>query len=204
MALLKAAAEIVGEVGYQNASISLITQRAGVAQGTFYNHFSSRQDIFDQLLPALGEELLEYVRECAKNESTAEGKERESFAAFFSFQEKHPYFFRILNEAESFAPKAFEAHLQLVSNGYVSFLKHAKEHGELPAFEMEELEVVAFVLMAARSYLAWRYVYGTGQKKKIPPWVVDAYMKLVRQGIFAGSCVGTQEAGTRRISNAER
>ena len=40
--------------------ISLITQRAGVAQGTFYNHFKTRQDLLDQLLPALGKDMLEH------------------------------------------------------------------------------------------------------------------------------------------------
>ena len=53
-ALLQAAAEIVGEYGYADASITRITQRANLAQGTFYNYFASRQDIFDELLPVLG------------------------------------------------------------------------------------------------------------------------------------------------------
>lgn len=181
--LLRAAAEIVGDVGYQNASVSLITQRAGVAQGTFYNHFENRQDILDQLLPALGTELLAYVRESAKKGTTTLEKEELSFNAFFTFQQNKPHFFRILNEAESFAPRAYRAHLQLVSKGYVDFLKHSHENGELPDFEVRELEVVAFVLMAARSYLAWRYVYGADQQGTIPKWVTAAYMKFVRHGL---------------------
>ena len=37
--LLEAAAQVVGTDGYADASISKITQLAGVAQGTFYNYF---------------------------------------------------------------------------------------------------------------------------------------------------------------------
>jgi AcrR family transcriptional regulator len=38
-ALFDAAIEIVGEHGYAGASVALITTRANVAQGTFYNYF---------------------------------------------------------------------------------------------------------------------------------------------------------------------
>ena len=51
-ALFDAAAKIVGKHGYEGASIARITSRAKVAQGTFYNYFTTRQDLLDQLLPS--------------------------------------------------------------------------------------------------------------------------------------------------------
>ena len=62
-ALFHAAAEVVGEVGYGDALVSRITARANVAQGTFYNYFASRQDLFDQLLPSLGSSMLEFIQD---------------------------------------------------------------------------------------------------------------------------------------------
>src|ERR1700740_3842781 len=61
-ALFQAAAEIVGEYGYADASITRITQRANLAHGTFYHYFASRQDIFDELLPVLGAQMMEHIR----------------------------------------------------------------------------------------------------------------------------------------------
>jgi len=182
-ALFKAAAEVVGELGYQDASITFITQRAGVAQGTFYNHFASRQDILDRLLPTLGGEMLNYIGECARQGTSYAEKEELGFRGFFAFLKENPHFFRILNEAESFAPEAHRAHLDLVSKGYVRFLKQAVESGEFQGYEERELEVVAFTLMAARSYLAWRYVYGEEKQADVPEWVVKAYVKLVTRGL---------------------
>src|SRR3546814_6903453 len=49
MRILEAAAQVVGEEGYAEASVSKITRLAGVAQGTFYNYLESRQHIFDKL-----------------------------------------------------------------------------------------------------------------------------------------------------------
>src|SRR3546814_2037143 len=44
-ALFTAASEIVGERGYEDTSISLITQRAGVAQGRSEEHTSELQSL---------------------------------------------------------------------------------------------------------------------------------------------------------------
>ena len=83
--LFAAAAEIVGDVGYKDASVSLIVQRAGVAQGTFYNHFESRQDILDQLLPATGRQLLAYIQERAQAGTTMLDKEELRIRIFSGF-----------------------------------------------------------------------------------------------------------------------
>lgn len=190
-ALFKAAAEVVGELGYQDASITLITQRANVAQGTFYNHFASRQDILDQLLPALGKDMLAYIREHSKPGKTMAEREELGFRAFFSFLKANPHFFRILNEAESFAPAGHREHLDLVASGYKRMMKRAHDNNELTGYEERELEVIAFVMMAARSYLAWRYVYGEEKQADIPDWVATAYSKFVRFG-FAGPPPGDQ------------
>jgi AcrR family transcriptional regulator len=182
-ALVAAAADVVGEVGYADASISLITQRAGVAQGTFYNYFESRQDIFDELLPTLGAQMLAHVAEQARGGTSFAELEERSFVAFFSYLKRSPRFLRILNEAENFAPKAYRQHFDVVSRRYLAFLKRSHRNGEFPAFTEQELEVVVFILMAARSYIALRYASGEHGPHGVPEWVVGAYMKLILHGL---------------------
>ncbi|HLR78494.1 MAG TPA: TetR/AcrR family transcriptional regulator [Burkholderiaceae bacterium] len=188
-ALFKAAADVVGERGYQDASITLITQRANVAQGTFYNHFESRQDILDQLLPALGKDMLAYIREQAKQGKTLIEREELAFRAFFSFLHENPNFFRILNEAESFAPEGYRQHLDQIASGYMRMLKRGLDNNELPGYEERELEVLAFIMMSARTYLGWRYANGNDQNATIPDWVTVAYSKFIRYG-FSGAPAG--------------
>jgi AcrR family transcriptional regulator len=191
--LFRAAAEVVGEVGYAGASITLITQRAGVAQGTFYNYFESRQDLLDKLLPSLGLHMLDHIRRSALRgpKSFAE-LEKRSFAAFFSFLQENPHFLRILNEAESYAPIGYQRHIEVVSKGYVRFLGRSLRNGDLPAFTERDLEPIAFILMAARGYLAARYLgkrIGRRSTTKLPSAVVDTYMKFVLHG-FQGTAPG--------------
>lgn len=194
-ALLHAAAEVVGEVGYANASIALITRKAGVALGTFYNYFASRQDILDALLPSLGAQMRAHVRERARVGRDFHEREELSFRSFFSFLKETPYFFRILNEAESFAPKAHEEHIKAVAEGYLSFLSHARTEGEISDYSPEELEVVVFILMAARSYLALRFARTEAGDSDLPEWVVHAYMKFALYGL-QGMPVGGARTGT--------
>jgi len=130
-ALFQAAAEIVGEYGYADASITRITQRANLAQGTFYNYFASRQEIFDELLPVLGAQMMEHIRHRAVGGKTFLEREELAFRAFFSYLKRAPYFLRILNEAEMAAPRAFRQHLANMSTGYVRFLQKAREQQQI-------------------------------------------------------------------------
>jgi AcrR family transcriptional regulator len=205
--LFRAAAEIVGEVGYAGASITLITQRAGVAQGTFYNYFESRQDLLDKLLPALGEQMRVHIREVALRapHNFAE-LERRGFEAFFGFLKEHPHFLRILNEAESYAPAGYQKHLEVTAKDYVRFLGRAQRNGEFPGYDEEELEAIAFILMAARSYLAVRYLgkhVNRRRSTKLPAAVVDTYMKFVLHGL-QGGVMGARLGAPRKADSSGR
>lgn len=48
--LLAAGLEVFAEVGYHRTTVADIVQRAGVAQGTFYYHFETKQAFFRSLL----------------------------------------------------------------------------------------------------------------------------------------------------------
>jgi AcrR family transcriptional regulator len=187
-ALFGAAAEVVGEVGYAGASIARITARAGVAQGTFYNYFESRQDLFDRLLPRLGQTMLDYIRAHVDPGLRGAEREVERMRAYFRFLEEHPEFYRILYEAETLAPAAHAEHMEMIAGGIVRSLRRSLDRGEMPeAYEARDLEPVAFILLAARGYLSMRYGAGHDRdaaRGPVPDWVLRAYGKLVRHGLL--------------------
>lgn len=191
LSLFDAAARVVGKHGYAGASVARITTLAGVAQGTFYNYFASRQDLLDQLLPAIGEEMLAHIAAEVHGERDEVAREERRFRAFFGFLQKRPAFLRILNEAEVYAPKGFRAHLANIAADYRRALERAKARGNLPGFEEEEIEPLVFLLMAARSYTSLRYAQGPAGRVKAPPEaLIRAYVKLMRHGI-GGSGTGS-------------
>ena len=198
-ALFDAAAQVVGEVGYADASIARITARANVAQGTFYNYFGSRQDLFDQLLPRLGAGMLDYIGARIDPEARGAEREVERIRAYFRYLDEHPEFYRILYEAETLAPVAHARHMEIIADGFVRALRRSRERGEMPdAFDDRDLEPVAYILLAARGYLSMRYGAGRGGGGRVPDWVVDAYAKLVRHGLLREAPAGGDGEGGDR------
>jgi AcrR family transcriptional regulator len=181
--IFDAATRIVGKYGYAEASVARITEQAGVAQGTFYNHFENRQQLLDQLLPKIGVDMVRFIRERTGTAHAAR-QEIERFGAFFDFIREVPEFLRILNEAEFFAPIGYQKHFDNISTAYVRILKRARLAGTIEGYSDEEFEAIVQMLMGARGYLSRRYSYSDGAVTAVPDHVITAYQKLITRGLF--------------------
>ena len=184
--IFDAATKIVGKYGYAEASVARITEEAGVAQGTFYNHFESRQELLDRLLPKIGIDMVRFIRERTGTAHAAR-QEIARFGAFFDFIREVPEFLRILNEAEFFAPVGYQKHLDNIATAYVRILRRARHAGAIVDFSDEEFEAIVHILMGARGYLSRRYSYAGGNVTAAPEHVISAYRKLVTRGLFTSS-----------------
>lgn len=179
-ALFEAAIEVVGEYGYAGTSIARITERAGVAQGTFYNYFESRQDLLDQLLPAISQRLHVHIRERVLAADSAIGRERARISAFFEFLERAPHLFKILSEGPVQAPEGFRRHLQQQTESYRRAMKYELDRGNLSITDPNEIEVVTHMLLSTREYLSARFCFVDGRYTRPPDFVVETYMKFAR------------------------
>lgn len=182
--LINAGARVIGRYGYEGASIARITAKAEVALGTFYRHFTSRQEFFDQLLPAMGGLLQAFVQ--ARVDPKAVGVEREEqrLRAYFDFIEEHPWYHRLLNESEVMAPKAHAIYFDLMASGMIRSLQRGQGRGEMKAFHESELETLAYILMASRVYLAQRWGSAKGKFQAPPKEVLATYTKFIQRALF--------------------
>ena len=183
--LLDAAIEVVGENGYALASIEKITSMARVSHGTFYNYFNDRQDLFDQLLPAMGERLLFHVKAHLDDQLHGLEREKKRLEAYFDFFKKNPGFLRILSEAEAFAPKAHRRHVQRFYEDYMRALNRSLDCGELGNFLKDELPAIVFMLMGIRTYFSMlvQQSYISNDKLTLES-LVSVYGKLMKKGLF--------------------
>lgn len=181
--LFDAATKVVGKFGYAEASVARITELAGVAQGTFYNHFENRQELLDQLLPTIGIDMVHFIRERAGPNMPAAERELAGFRAFFEFVHRVPEFQRILNEAEFFAPEGYQKHLDNVATAYIRIFKRARTDGDIVDYSDEEFEAIVHMFMGARGYLSRRYGSGN-DTAPVPDDVITAYQKMITRGLF--------------------
>lgn len=174
---------VVGQYGYADATIARVTKVAGIAQGTFYLYFESRQALFDELLPHCGQQMLEFIRKRVAGATDIFEKEERGFRAFFEYMEINPAFFRILTEAAGAAPEAHARHFALVTGPYVHTLQRALAAGEIRNFDAGELEAVAYMLMAMREYLYLGHLKNGGGDRSVLEETVRVYMKFVQGGL---------------------
>ena len=182
--LFEAAINIVGEHGYAGTSVARITERAKVAQGTFYNYFESRQDLLDQLLPAISEQLHQHIKARVMAADGPIERERARIVAFFDFLEESPHLFKILSEGPVQAPEGFRRHLEQQTLSYKRAMRYEMKLGNLRISDPDELEVVTEILISSREYLGARFGFVDGRFTRAPDFVVDAYMKVAERVLF--------------------
>ena len=96
-AILNAAEYLLLELGDESITIEMIAERVGIAKGTIYKHFQSKDELILQLLIAYESELAVTMLEAAKSDDIAQ-----IIQAYFSFRlsapEKHLLFERLENK----------------------------------------------------------------------------------------------------------
>ena len=192
--LMRAAAEVVGEYGYAEASVSRIVERAGLAQGTFYLYFESRQDLFDKLLPEVGAGALSFIRDRIGDVPDFMTMEEKGMHAFFEYVVENPAYLRIFTEAEIAAPVAYEKYTADRFGRFLDRLTAAWRTGEVNGYAQRELAVLTQIMLASRTYLYHHYAKTPKGVRPVPRWVIDAYIKFVRRGIGAAKAAGEKPA----------
>ncbi|MEZ7172422.1 TetR family transcriptional regulator [Sporosarcina sp. OR05] len=176
--LLRAAEEVFGKKGYFETSIVNISQQANVAQGTFYNYFPSKKDIFDELIRSYSRDLRSAIKEGMQNHTTYEEAQRNGFYAFFSWVKNHPNLYSIVQQAIVVDQDLFRWYYGKLANGFLKSLAQGVEAGE---FKDLDQETVAYCLMSIGQFLGMRWVYW--EKKDVPEETFDAAMALIFDGL---------------------
>jgi AcrR family transcriptional regulator len=153
--LLAAAERVFAELGYHEASIVKITEAAGVAQGTFYLYFTSKKEIFDELVKDLNRRVRYAMAERAREGTTRAEIERLGFQGFFRFTAEHPALYRIIRQAEFVSPETLQVHYERIADGYVAGLTRAMEAGEIAEGDPE---VLSWALMGIGELVGMRWI----------------------------------------------
>jgi AcrR family transcriptional regulator len=83
--LLAVALECFAADGYHETSMEDIADAAGVTKPVLYQHFGSKQDLFQELLDTVGQELLDEVTARAAAETNPYQRLLAGFRAYFRF-----------------------------------------------------------------------------------------------------------------------
>jgi AcrR family transcriptional regulator len=89
--IANAASVLFAERGYRGASIEEIARASGVTPPVVYEHFTSKRELYRDLLERHFAELREVWREHFVGEAPLEERVAKSFDAWFAYVEAHPF-----------------------------------------------------------------------------------------------------------------
>ncbi|WP_427968570.1 TetR/AcrR family transcriptional regulator [Altererythrobacter sp.] len=177
--LLDAAAVEFGEKGFHEASISSITRRAGVALGSFYTYFDSKDALFRALVGDMSEAVKVSARDAIKPGMSALEIERVALAAFLQFSSEHREIYRIIDEAEFVDPESYRRHYETVAQRIAERIGAGADSGE---FRDGLGELEAWALMGMNVFVGLRYsVWGDGSED--PADIAAQVNDLIARGI---------------------
>ncbi|MEG3181798.1 TetR/AcrR family transcriptional regulator [Sphingomonas sp. LT1P40] len=176
--ILDAAAAEFGEKGFHEGSISGITRRAGVALGSFYTYFDSKDAVFRALVRDMSDQVREHVAPAIRAAPDQIAAERAGLATFIEFVRQHKEIYRIIDEAEFVDPESFRLHYATTADRIAARLKAAAERGEVRA---DVSEVHAWAIMGMNVFLGLRY--GVWDADQTPDAVADTVAEMLARGL---------------------
>lgn len=179
-AILAAAEAVIGERGFASSSITDITRAAGIAQGTFYIYFPTKDMVFRELVALMGRLTRATLSQAVAGISDRLDAERIGLAAFLHFVAERPSLYNIVEEARFVAPEAYRDYFSSFAEAYAQNLAHAADEGII---RPGNAEIRAWALMGMAKTLGERFCVWQRQGDLDARAVVDDVFDMLERGL---------------------
>ncbi|WP_145051773.1 TetR/AcrR family transcriptional regulator [Paenibacillus xylanexedens] len=164
--IIRIALERFATQGYHQTKISDIVREAGVAQGTFYWHFKSKEAIASEIVLTGREKLLEaigqgYRKDAGTVEDMVKASER-LFTDLFTFAANNRYFMELLLKGivtEDAVRRLVEETRNAVETAFRHNMERAMELGMLP--KSMDIPLRAALLVSMIEGMITRWLFGS-------------------------------------------
>ncbi len=179
--LLTAAEELFGERSYRRTTVAEICARAGIATGSFYAHFGSKEEIFAAVVRQLNADLRLAMKTALEQAGDDQrDRERASFRAFFDMLSQRPWMDRIVRESEFVDPGLFREYYEHLARGYARGVRHAQLAGDVDA--RYDPEVIAYIYTGIGNFIGMRWADWTAGGR-VSDDVLDDMLEVLRRGL---------------------
>lgn len=176
--ILDAAEDEFGAKGFHDASVASITANAGVAQGTFYLYFDSKERLFREVVGDFGARLRAHLAETVTGADGRLAAERIGLRSFVEFVRAHGNLYRIVMESQFVDPEAFRLYFTDFAAAYQTGLDRAVAAGEIRA---GETEARSWALMGIAVFMGLRYGIWEPDRNLDP--LLDGVAGMIEDGL---------------------
>lgn len=112
---------LFGEKGFYNTGVADIVRECGLAVGTFYSHFESKESFLNTLVMGISERTRHYLSEKAYGNTRLE-RELTGMWYFLNYFYDHPEYYSIVRETEFVAREVVNRYYDSFERGYLKNL----------------------------------------------------------------------------------
>ena len=198
--ILAAASNRFAAVGYRRTGMAQIARQAGLAAGTLYRYFESKEEIFRAVIQELLDTWISRAHEAIRPPGTAVERLARLGQASVEFNRENSLINSVFRRDDEiiFAPLLEELHVQLLRDNVkliAGVLRDGIREGTIRAVDPEP---AAFILFMAGDMLSNQTHYPYGE-------VLPLYADIVMRGLLpraddAGPKEGTSHGHARRPS----
>jgi len=178
--LLAAAEQEFGEKGFHTASVSSITRHAGVAQGTFYIYYRSKEEILRELVRYMSRKLRHTLTRATDNLTDRIEIERIGLETFLRFAIDDKNLYRIVLESQFIDESIYREYYERLAEVYTARLEQAQTSGQI---RRSSAHGQAWALMGIASFLGLRYSVWEGTMP--PREIQETALEFIRGGLTA-------------------
>jgi AcrR family transcriptional regulator len=179
--ILDAALEMFYQSGYHGTTIKDITQKAGVAAGTFYLYFPSKLALYKHILITLSHNIRKEIASKVALKKTRLEKEREGIKAFIEYVQENPEMYNVIWESLYIDRSLFKDYYESFAARYARGLNAAVEAQEI---EPLNTEVIAYVMMGITNFIGLKVLLNLGSNNEDVDAIIDTVMVLLQSGLI--------------------
>ncbi len=165
--ILREAAGEFARLGFEQASINVIAERADMGKGTIYLYFPSKRDLFISMLQAIAERQLAAARTALTQGKTLQERLQSLFLAFIRLATEDADGFHVYMSALYGVNRAFQDEALGLLRDYVALIRETLEAtlSPQPGEDRDGEAAALFVLSATESLVLSARVLGYSEQR---------------------------------------
>lgn len=161
--ILEAALKLFVEFGFHDTPTSKIAKEAGIANGTLFYFFPTKDELVKALYIELKSRMSNYIHECIREEKTTKGILKAYYSAVLHWALKHKTEFRFIEQFNSspYLKQIAEEEIQKHIKPVLDLLKKGIKEKIIKPMDVD----IIFTLISGHTFSINQYLLAKGYSK---------------------------------------
>jgi AcrR family transcriptional regulator len=197
--ILSAARDVFREKGYADARMSDIAARAGIAVGSIYLHFKTKEALVVAICDEMNQDVLKWLAPCLNQPDAVDAMEAAVRAGLAYFQQERDFIQLLyLGTGLREIAQAWQGYDDPVTRALAAFLLERMAAGQIRRYDPDKLAVLIFGMVDQAAMHT--ILFGAGDIKDYTPTLVQMVRNLLEPAPKSKSVRKLKPAHARKMA----